>query len=121
MARTDVDGAAGTRAVELATAVITAEAFGGLLGRAGGAVITTLVDATVGTHATGLLVAYAAFAAVVAAAAVAVVRVPVTGSVQPGTSSSAEPSRRTQPHSRSPGPDVGGGAVGGCIRAGQRS
>ncbi|HEX4725696.1 MAG TPA: MFS transporter [Pseudonocardiaceae bacterium] len=61
---TSTDRAGGLDATELATAVITAEAFGGLLGRAtGGAVI-----------AAGPIVTYALFAAFLFAAAVAVRR-----------------------------------------------
>ncbi|WP_053207570.1 MFS transporter [Jiangella muralis] len=55
-----------TQAAELATAVITAEAVGGLLGRAGGGALAGIDD--------GIAVAYGAFAVLLAAAALAATR-----------------------------------------------
>jgi hypothetical protein len=61
-------GTGGFGAAELATAVITAEAFGFLLGRAAGGAISSLDDTA------GLLVSYLMFAIVVAAAAAVATR-----------------------------------------------
>lgn len=64
----------GSGATSLATAVVTAEAFGGLLGRAvGGAEVSAAVAARL-PAATGLTAAYAMYAAVLALAAVAALR-----------------------------------------------
>ncbi|MGI8722135.1 MAG: MFS transporter [Geodermatophilaceae bacterium] len=71
---TSTDRSIGFGAIELATAVITAEAFGGLLGRAGGGAIISL-NATVGlSQVTGLITAYAVFAIFLFAAVIAATR-----------------------------------------------
>jgi MFS family permease len=66
--RATTAGASGFTATQLATAAITAEAFGGLLGRAAGGAISSLD--TPG----GLIASYLMFAAVLLAAAVAATR-----------------------------------------------
>ncbi|MBA3293006.1 MAG: MFS transporter [Geodermatophilaceae bacterium] len=71
---TSTDESIGFGAVELATAVITAEAFGGLFGRAAGGAITSL-NGTAGMAALiGLSTAYAVFALFLFAAVIAATR-----------------------------------------------
>ena len=68
------DESIGFGAVELATAVITAEAFGGLFGRAAGGAITSL-NGTIGlSPVAGLSTAYAGFALCLFAATIAAAR-----------------------------------------------
>jgi hypothetical protein len=59
---------------ELATAVITAEAFGGLLGRAAGGAVASLEATTTLSRQASLMVAYAMFAVILAVAALAATR-----------------------------------------------
>jgi MFS family permease len=66
---TTVDRSAGLGAVELAAAVITAEAFGGLLGRAAGGATLSLAAHAGLSRPGGLVVTYGLFAALLAAAA----------------------------------------------------
>ncbi|TWH20826.1 hypothetical protein [Prauserella rugosa] len=63
-------GSSGFTATELATAVITAEAIGGLLGRAAGGVLTS--TATTG----GLVATYLTYSLALAAAALVAIRAP---------------------------------------------
>lgn len=80
---TSTDESTGFGAVGLATAVITAEAFGGLFGRAAGAAITSL-NGTIGlSPVTGLSTAYAGFALCLFAAAIAAARCTPTQGVHP--------------------------------------
>jgi MFS family permease len=59
---------------ELATAVITAEAFGGLLGRAAGGAIASLEATTTLSRQASLMMAYAMFAVILSGAAIAATR-----------------------------------------------
>ncbi len=80
---TSTDESTGFGAVGLATAVITAGAFGGLFGRAAGGAITSL-NGTIGlSPVTGLSTAYAGFALCLFAAAIAAARCTPTQGVHP--------------------------------------
>lgn len=71
---TSTDESIGFGAVELATAVITAEAFGGLFGRAAGGAITSLNGTAGLAQVGGLSTAYAVFALFLFAAVIAATR-----------------------------------------------
>lgn len=70
---TSVDGS-GLNATELATAVITAEAFGSLLGRAGGGAVASLAASAGLSRTNELVAAYTVFALLLVAAAMAATR-----------------------------------------------
>ncbi len=77
---------------ELATAVITAEAFGGLLGGAAGGAAVSLSLAAGLARADGLALAYGGFAAVLAAGALVALRATRTpAAAAPGSAAAAAP------------------------------
>jgi len=94
---------------ELATAVITAEAFGGLLGGAAGGAAVSLSLAAGLARPDGLALAYAGFAAVLGAGALVALR-----AASPSPASRAGPASRTagrEAGSRRGGRHAGGGSA----------